>query len=219
MKSTHIPKGYAMPSAFDNMDRHALRATFKQEHFDLRSTNFDLLFREYHATNMLWKNTAHARNLGPKSRELYDIYVQDVVKSIERDKKYILSVELKNCRDLICLEYIQKSARFHKVFSEVLLDLQQRVQQYQKKLQQTGIPNRIFSDYISVGEACFILYLHPEYADVVKYMRHDYLLTEPMRVAIERGTQAKPKQKPKPKGLVINPDKIIIREGWQVKKL
>ena len=205
-----------MPSAYDQMSKNALRATFKKEHFDLSSTNLDLLFKKYHATNMFYRNTANKWNLAPESRLFYDIYVNDILNEIENDRKYMLSVELKNCRDLIQMEYMQKSPEFNKSFDKMRTYWHEILQQHAKCQRELAGHVNVSRDLIDVAEACFILYLYPEYAKVVENMLEYKQLTEPMRKAVEFGNNNKKQQK------ITNPKitpNMVIRQSWQVGRI
>ena len=209
-----------MPSAYDNMSKQALRATFKREHFDLSATDFDLLFKQYHATNMLYKNTEDRWKF--RLREtgaLYDAYQDYVLETINKDKKYMLSVELKNCRDLICLEYIQKSPKFNRAFYDALMALRTYVQNYQRTLKDCGIPDDPGYNRISLAEACFILYLYPGVLDTVKYLCAGFKVSEPMLAAVEKGNQAQAQQRQAKYKHSVTPGKIVIRQAWQVGKI
>ena len=208
-----------MPSAYDTMSKQTLRATFKREHFDLSTTNFDLLFKQYHATNMFYRNTENYYDLCWDSQEFYKIYQDEVLNRINNDKKYMLSVELKNCRDLIYLEYIQKSPKFNKAYADTYARLKQMVQKYQQHLKTFGLPDYRSRNMFSCGEACFILYLHPEFAETVGYMMCNGL-TPQMHDAINKGNSAKQYTEQKTQRTrAINPRNIVIRQSWQVGKI
>ena len=208
-----------MPSTYDNMSKQALRATFKREHFDLSTTNFDLLFKKYHATNMFYRNTANYYDLCWDSQEFYKIYQNEILNRINKDKKYMLSVDLKNCRDLIYLEYIQKSPVFNQAYSEMYNRLQTMVQRYQQNLKLFGTPDYHSNAMLSDGEACFILYLHPEFDETVRYMQN-YEFTDVMHDAVKKGRQIKQYEEQKTQRTrAINPRNIVIRQSWQVGKI
>ena len=208
-----------MPSAYDQTDRYVLRADFKKEHFDCSTTNFDLLFKKYHASNLFYRNTKSKDELMGCSREFYDIYKTEILDKIEADKKYMLSVDLRNCRDLIQMEYMQKSPLFNSAYSNMYMRLKNMIQDYQRVLKQFGVQKRN-RDALSLGEVCFILYLNPEFEDVVKYMLAGFKLTEAMQAAIEKsGKQQKQNAHQKHKKGYIDTKNLIIREAWQVGKI
>ena len=200
-------------TTYDKMNKYALRAEFKKNHFDLSTTNIDLLFKKYHASNSFYRNSVK-QELSPESRKFYNIYKHEVANPVISNQGRFSPAETKNCNDLIHLKYIQKSPIFNTAFA----DMDTRLYKYVTNNQAKQKSGETTNNMLTVGEVCFVLCLHPELEQAVKNMLPNKTFNNVILKILERGKREASADTYQPTRKISN-ENMIIRNAWQIGKV
>ena len=182
-----------------NSDKNKqLRSDFKMRHFGM--DDLGTLFSTYQATRAFYKNTTNngtrvkfpndiindKLGLSPESLCFYTVYEHEVLNKLKADKPFIPLIELQVCGDLVEMEYMLNSDEFNVAFNNMDRALLKKVKRTQHEHSKQGIPNYLSASQIGCGEACFALFLHPEFVDTVTCMMKDFKLPQPVQITLEK---------------------------------